>query len=332
MSNKPQFSRRRFLQAGGTAALTAGAAGILPFSPPAMAAADMKSSQAPGFYRFKLGGYEVTVLSDGSYVLPTTLMGTNVPPEQVKAFLASHFLSTEQRLSHVNLPLINTGKELVLVDVGGGMNWMATAGKLTDNLKASGYNPEDVDKVILTHGHPDHLWGLIDEFEEAPRFPNAQYFIGADEWDFWATDKAAARLPEQFQGFAIGAKKHLLPVEEKVKRVKDGEEVAPGITMISSPGHTPGHMSVMVNSDGKSLLVTADAITHPYVSFEHPGWRPGTDTDGEMGEKSRKTMLDMAATDKPLLLVYHISFPGLGRVARAGNAYRWVPATWQWEL
>ncbi|MEC9367978.1 MAG: MBL fold metallo-hydrolase, partial [Pseudomonadota bacterium] len=187
-------------------------------------------------------------------------------------------------------------------------------------------------KVILTHGHPDHLWGLIDEFEEAPRFPKAQYVMAGTEWDFWSGDQAMSKLPEMFQGFAIGAKKHLLPVAEKVTRVKPGAEVAPGITLLGTPGHTPGHVSVMVSSAGKSLLVTADTMTHPYISFEHPEWRPGTDLDGETAEQSRRQMLDMGATDKPLALVYHVSFPGLGHVARAGNAYRWVPATWKWDL
>ena len=318
------------LKAG--AAAGAVAAGGLLGPAPLQAAAKMKGGQVPGYYRFMLGDFEVTVLSDGAYTLPTSLLGTNVPRETVTAYLKANLLDTEERVSHVNIPLINTGEELVLVDVGGGENWMPTAGKLADNMRASGYEPEQVDTVVLTHGHPDHLWGLIDEFEEAPRFPNADYVIAANEWDFWTTDKAMTTLPEMFQGFAIGARKHLPPVAEKTRRIEPGGEIVPGIMTVDTPGHTFGHMSLAVTSKGETLLVTSDAVTHPYISFEHPGWWPRTDLDSAMAEKSRRKLLDMAATDGHLALVYHVSFPGLGRVAPKGAAYRWVPETWQWEL
>ena len=292
----------------------------------------MKRQQVPGFYRFMLGDFEVTVLSDGSYTLPTDLLGTNVPKEKVRALLEANYLDPDQRISHVNIPLINTGDKLVLIDVGGGPNWMSTAGKLTENFEASGYQPEDVDTVLITHGHPDHIWGLVDDFEEDARFPNAEYVIAAPEWDFWSTNKAAETLPEAFQGFAIGAKKRLPVIAEKTRRIKAGEEVVPGITTVDTPGHTIGHLSAVVTSKNESLLVTADAMTHPFISFQHPDWWPRTDLDSEKAEKSRRKLLDMAATDKHLALVYHISFPGLGNVARSGNAYRWVPATWIWDL
>lgn len=314
----------------------AGAAGLLladaaGFVTPAGAAADMKGTQVPGWYRMRLGKFEVTILSDGSYDLPTNLMASNRPREEVTALLEANFLPTQTRTSHVNIPLINTGSELILVDVGGGPNWMPTAGRLTDNLRAAGYEPEDVDKVVLTHGHPDHIWGLIDEFEEAPRFPNATYYIAESEWSFWTTDEAETKLAEAFKGFAVGARKHLPPLAEKTTRLKPGAEIAPGIVTIATPGHTPGHMSLVVNSGGETLIVSADCVTHPYISFEHPGWWPRTDLDQQTAEASRRKLLDMAATDKAMMLVYHISFPGLGHVARAGDAYRWVPAMWKWR-
>ncbi|MCB1527821.1 MAG: MBL fold metallo-hydrolase [Hyphomicrobiaceae bacterium] len=326
------ISRRRLLVAGaaGAGGLLLAGGGLTGKLPAAHAAADMKDGQIPGWYRFKLGKFEITILSDGSYELPTTLMATNQPREEVKAFLTSNFLPTETRTSHVNIPLINTGSELILVDVGGGPNWMATAGRLTDNLRASGYEPEDVDKVVLTHGHPDHIWGLIDEFEEAPRFPNATYYISSDEWDFWTTDQAEQRLAEQFKGFAIGAKRQLPPIADKTTRLRPGAEIAPGIITVGTPGHTPGHMSLVVNSGTETMIVSADCVTHPFVSFEHPGWRPATDLEQDKAEASRRKLLDMAATEKALMLVYHISYPGLGHVARAGDVYRWVPAMWRW--
>lgn len=330
MSARSAMSRRSVLKAGGAAGVLA-ASGIL--MPPRLhAAAEMKGSQVPGYYRFKLGAFEVTVLSDGSYTLPTDLLGTNVPREKVTEYLKANYLNPDQRVSHVNIPLINTGDKLVLVDVGGGMNWMPCAGRLTDNMRASGYEPEDVDIVVITHGHPDHIWGLIDEFEEAPRFPNAEYVITGPEWDFWMTDKANTVLPEMFHNFIIGAQNRLPQIADKTRRIKPGEDVVTGIVTLDTPGHTEGHMSLAVTSEGKSLLVTADTMTHPFISFEHPGWWPRTDMDNEMAEKSRRELLEMAATDRHLALVYHLSFPGLGHVARAGQAYRWVPETWRWDL
>lgn len=324
------FSRRDILKVGSAAGLLS-ASGILTPSP-LYAAAEMAGGQVPGYYRFKLGAFEITVLSDGSYTLPTSLLGTNIPREKVTDLLKANFLDPDQRISHVNIPLINTGEKLVLVDAGGGMNWMQGAGKLADNMMASGYKPEDVDVVVISHAHPDHIWGLIDDFEDAPRFPNAEYVIAAAEWDFWMTDKAKSALPEMFHNFIIGAQSRLPRIAEKARRIKPGEEVITGIVTLDTPGHTPGHISFAVTSQGETLLVTADTMTHPFISFEHPDWWPRTDIDSKMAEKSRRKLLEMAAADHHITLVYHLSFPGLGNVARKGNAYRWVPTTWKWEL
>lgn len=321
--NRNGFSRRAML------AGLAGAAAVVPGAKRARAAADMQDGQMAGFYRFMLGDFEITVLSDGAYTLPTDLLAHERPREEVKAYLESHFLDPGSRLSHVNIPLINTGEELILVDMGGGAGFLEGAGRLIENMEAAGYAPDDVDKVVLTHAHPDHLWGLLDDFDDA-WFPEAEFIIADAEWDFWATDAALKRLPEMFQSFAAGASRRLPMMEDTLTRVSGDHEIAPGIATLQTPGHTPGHMSLRIESGGESLIVTADAVTHPYMSFEHPDWHPATDLDAATGEASRRKILEMAATDRSMILSYHISFPGLGNVAREGAAYRFVPALWRW--
>lgn len=329
MSAKGPVSRRDILKAGaGTAALAATGA-LLPH--PVRAAADMQTTQMPGYYRFKLGEFEITILSDGAYGLPTDLLGQNQPREVIQDYLKAHFLDPDTRTSHVNIPLINTGEELILVDVGGGHNFQQGAGQLVANMQAAGYEPDDVDKIIITHGHPDHIWGLIDDFDELI-YPNAEYYISENEWNFWTTDEAKNKLPEMFQAFTAGADRRLPMIADNTKCIKPGTEIASGIMTIDTPGHTAGHMSLQITSGSESLIVTADTLTHPFISFEHPDWWPRTDLLADQAEKSRRTVLEMAATDRTQMLVYHLTFPGLGNVARDGNAYRWIPSTWKWQL
>lgn len=331
MMLKKSLSRRQLIKGAGAAAAGLVLAESTGLITPARAAVPMKDTQVAGWYRFKHGAFEITILSDGSYELPNSLLATNRSRDDLNTLLRSNYLPIDIRTSYVNIPLINTGKELILIDVGGGPNWQPNAGKLVDNLRAAGYQPEEVDKVVLTHGHPDHIWGLIDEFDDAPRFPNATYFISEREWNFWTSDEAERRLPEAFKGFAIGAKKHLLPIADKTTRIISGTEIVPGVVTFATPGHTPGHMSLLITSAGETLIVTSDCVTHPYISFAHPDWWPGTDLEPEVAQDSRERLLDMAATDKAMMLVYHISYPGLGHAARAGNAYRWVSANWKWQ-
>ncbi|MEM8689163.1 MAG: MBL fold metallo-hydrolase [Pseudomonadota bacterium] len=323
----PGTGRRRFLQAAGASIALAG---LSPHA--ALAFAEQKKAQAPGYFRFMLGTFEITMLSDGLNRTPFRFSASNVPEDELKAYLHALRQPTDARVSHLNVCLINTGETLVLVDCGSGDNFRETTGKLTESLEAAGYAPEDVDHIIITHGHPDHIWGIIDDFAEEPRFGNAQYSMSIGEWDYWTQKDLESRMPEGFRFFATGAHRNLLPIAERTTRIKPGAEIMPGLQTLPSRGHTKDHMSVLATSRGESLLIVGDAITHPFISLEHPDWEPQMDMDKAEAVKTRKRLIDMAATDKLLVAAYHIPFPGVGHIVPNGSAHRWVPITWQWEL
>ncbi|MEL6476370.1 MAG: MBL fold metallo-hydrolase [Pseudomonadota bacterium] len=315
-------SRRGFL-------LGASATGLLTSAPVLGATSAPLGEQAAGWYRFALGEFEITVLSDGNLVIPAAGLGANQPPETVAAYLETRFLDTEQTYAHTNHVLIDTGAEKVLVDIGSGERFMPSAGRLSSNLDAAGIDPSEITHIILTHAHPDHCWGMIDDFDEV-RMPDAAYAISAVEFDWWMAEDRVTQVPEPMQAMVVGAQSSLRPVAEQTMMITDGQEIVPGVTMIATQGHTPGHMSVRVESAGERLLVLGDAISHAHVSFEHPDWHGGFDVDAEMAAATRKRLLDMAATDRLTIAGYHLPFPGIGHVVRSGGAYRFLPDLWRW--
>ncbi len=289
------------------------------------------ATQAPGFFRFKLGEFEITIISDGHLMLPVQLLAANVPEAQLRAYLRTLAISAEQAYVHLNLCLINTGSELILIDAGAGAHFAPGAGRVLANLQAAGIAPEMIDRIIITHGHPDHVWGVLDDAKAAPRFPRAEYVIHAREWDYWMDEGLPARLPESARAMALGAREHLGPISGRTRRVAPDTEISPGISLMDAPGHTSGHVGVVVVSGSEKLLVAGDAVTHPYISFEQPGWHFGFDMDGARAAETRIAMLDMAVIERMIVVGQHIPFPGVGLVARAGTSYRWIPAVWQWQ-
>ena len=322
-------SRRGFLTAGAAAA-AALAPGLRSLAAPSAP----RSEQNAGWCRFAFGDFEITVLSDGNLSTPTDLIGTNEKRETVEAFLQSAFQPTDSNYAHTNHLLIDTGEARVLVDVGSGDKFQPSAGKLLANMEAAGIDPSSVTHVALTHAHPDHVWGMMDDFGDAPRMPEAAYAIGAAEYDWWTAEDRIGRVPEAMQAMVVGAQNALKPVAEKTSMMKDGGEIVPGVRMMSTPGHTAGHMSVLIESKGETLLATGDAINHAQVSFERPKWHFGFDVDKEQAVATRLKLLDMMASDRMTLVGYHMPFPGVGHVARdkaEADAYRFIPAPWRWS-
>lgn len=317
--------RRSVLKlAAGTALLGAGA--HLGLAAPALA-----TGQAPGYFRFALGDFMITVVSDGHLETPASLLGAGQDPQVVAEFLRSRALDPVTNYAHTNLTLIDTGERKILVDVGSGDRFQPTAGRLLDNLDAAGIAPEEVDTLVITHAHPDHVWGMMDDFDDLMRLPDAQPVIGATEFDWWMQDGRVDSVPEAMQPFVVGARNALSPVAERIRRVNDGDEVAPGVSVMATPGHTPGHLSVVARSGDQALLVTGDAINHPYVSFEHPDWHFGFDMDRKAAAETRRLLLTRAAADEMTVVGYHLPFPGVGRVARRGDRFSFLPAVWRWD-
>lgn len=307
MPSKPELSRRGLM--AGTAALAASSVTTAPIA------------LAEGPPRRTVGAIQVQVLSDGALSIPLGMLDR----AQSEADLARRIaVAGGTALSFaLNIALVRTPTDLILIDAGAGGTWQQSAGKLADNLAAAGIKNDAITKVVITHAHPDHIWGLVDELDDSLRFPNAEYIIPAPERDFWRTVDLAT-LPDAAQSVGAGARRVLKAIEARTRAVAPGTEAVAGITLIDTSGHTPGHCSALIASGREQLLVTSDAVHHATTSFEHPDWQPRADMDGAKAAASRRRLLDMAATDKLAVLAYHLPFPGIGRVERKDGAFRWI--------
>ncbi|MDB5528430.1 MAG: fold metallo-hydrolase [Devosia sp.] len=294
---------------------------------PSFAAGPLQTTSAPGYYRIMVGAYEVTALSDGTVDLPVDQLLTNITPDAVKADLAASFETTPLETSD-NAFLINTGDKLILVDSGAGGLFGPTLGKLLSNLEASGYRPGQVDEVLLTHLHPDHVGGLVAEGKAA--FPNATVYAAKADADYWLSQANLDAAPDEQKGFFQGAIASLQPYVDagRLQTFEGSAEIAPGVHSMALPGHTAGHSGYLVESEGQSLLIWGDVVHVEAIQFAHPDVTIGFDSDaGEAAGERAKAFADVVEHGY-LVAGAHLSFPGLGHVRKQGDAYQWVPANY----
>jgi glyoxylase-like metal-dependent hydrolase (beta-lactamase superfamily II) len=296
---------------------------------PAQAAAPMQHKQVVGFYRAMIGDYEVTALYDGSSSFDSNLLHGD--PALIQSLLARAFQNDPKNVSaSAQGYLVNTGSKLVLIDTGAGGHWGGPMlGKLVQNLKASGYKPEQVDLVLLTHLHADHVGGIYKNGKRV--FPNATVMMKKADSDFWLSKEIAAKVPEDAKIFFTVAQDAAAPyiAAGKWKPYEGMGEVVSGIAPHAINGHTPGHTGYMISSKGQSLLVWGDVAHVAAVQMPHPEIGIVFDSDGATAIKTREDLLVKLAADKTMIAAAHMPFPGLGRIrkADAGVGYDWVPAT-----
>ena len=274
---------------------------------------------------FSVGNIQCTAINDGTFFYPPVWFFSNVPREQVESTLGERNLSLTQVVSPYTCLVIKTGEHTVLVDTGAD-GLAPTTGDLLKNLKAEGIAPEEITTVVLTHAHPDHIGGVLDTSGK-PAFANARYVMSRAEWDFWTSepDLRATGMDDHMNELLINcALKNLPPLKPQMELLEAEKEIAPGIQAISAPGHTPGHLALVISSAKEQLLHIADAALHP-IHLEHPSWRNVFDLSEDGAVLTRQRLLDRAAADNVNVLAYHFPFPGLGRVTSTGNAWRWEP-------
>jgi glyoxylase-like metal-dependent hydrolase (beta-lactamase superfamily II) len=305
------FSRRQALAAGASLPLAAAAASL---ARPAHGAAEMMGLGVPQFYRFGLGGFEVTTLLAGTRTVPDpqTIFGLNVPPEEFAEVSDAAFIPADKAQFFFTPTLVNTGTELILFDTG------LDAAGITGPLQAAGYAPDQVDVVVLTHMHGDHIGGMMSD--GAPTFPNARYVTGSVEHNHWS---GAGN-----EGFET----NVAPMNDQMSFIGGGDTVASGVTAMEAFGHTPGHMAFMLESEGERLALIADAANHYVWSVGHPDWEVRFDMDKEAAAATRRELFGMLAADRVPFVGYHMPFPAMGFVEAQGDGFRYVPVSYQMML
>lgn len=297
-------SRRTFL-AGAGAALVLG-------QPPRFARAELA-----------LGDIRIDVVSDGSLTLPGGFIFDPMPKDELTPILNKFQLSADVLEPPCNVTLMRHGDRTVLFDVGSGPDFAPNSGVLLDSLDAIGVTPEDVTDVVFTHAHPDHLWGLLDDFDD-PLFTDATYMIGKAEWDYWMDPNTVDAIGEARASFAVGAKRRLEMIEDNITFFNDGEEIMPGVAARATYGHTPGHMALEVRQGTEAVMILGDCIGNHHVAFEKPAWHSGSDQDQELAAETRVKLMDQLAAEKTRIIGYHLRGNGTGYVDKTASGYSFV--------
>ncbi len=323
---------RRSVLTGAAAASATVLAPVAP--PPARAAAPLADKQAAGLYRYKVGSFEITVITDGvnRFPLPDNLVG-NMKKDDVKAALAAAYMDTETFFNPYNPLVVNTGSRLVVIDTGTGeaaYNQSKGAfGQFLTNLAAAGIDAKAVDAVIISHYHGDHVNGLL-RADNSLAFPNAEILVPAAEHKFWMDDGEMSRAPKGRMEDLFKNNRRVF-AGEVLKRLRTYEwdkEVVPGITAVGTPGHSWGHTSHVVASGASKVFVQADVTHVPFLFARNPGWHAFYDQDGPKAEATRRRVYDMLVAEKMLVQGFHYPFPSLGHVEKSGTGYREIPVAW----
>lgn len=299
----------------------------------AHAAAKQQGPWQPRHWRYKVGSFEMTVIADSEAFIdgPFPLIGANATEDDVRRLMRDNLLPETKYQPGFTPTVVNTGRELVLFDTGNGENGFVprpAGGWLAQELTPAGIKREDIDIVVLSHGHPDHVGGLMEGGK--PLFPNARYCIGAIEYDFWAPE---GKHTGDLEKFAAVFRANTKTVADRFTFLKPGDDVVTGIRAVEAYGHTPGHLNFLIESDGKAIYFWGDCAHHQVASLARPDWHCVFDVDAEQGATTRKRIYGRLAADRIPVIGYHMPFPSVGYVERAGQAsYRWRAHTYQLNL
>ena len=288
-------------------------------------AAEMASGQAPGFYRYKVGEFTCTAVNDGVARRPLDeKFVKNVPLAEVQEAMKAAFKQPDTLEIPFTTLVIQKGDQTVLIDSGTGRQLAPTAGTLHDNLKTAGIEAASINMVLVSHFHPDLVFGLKTK-DGAYVFENAEIVVPEAELNLWMgianAEGAAARVQDIFK-----------PLADKVRKIGDDTEVMPGIRSISAPGHTPGHTAYHVSSGDDQLIVLGDTTNVPFLFVNNPGWHAVFDMDADLAEQTRRKLLDRAASDRTLVCGYHFPFPAAGHIAREGDGFALHPVAWTTQI
>jgi glyoxylase-like metal-dependent hydrolase (beta-lactamase superfamily II) len=285
------------------------------------------SGQAPGYYRYKVGHIEVTAIHDGFAMRPLEGFVRNAELAQVQQAAQDAFLPTTALPITFTTLVLRQGDRVTLIDTGNGNMGAPTSGTWLANFRAAGFDPAQVNTVVISHFHGDHINGIRLKDGTAV-FPSAEVMVPAVEWSFWMDDTRMNQAPEGMKGAFQGVRRVFGPIAKDVKQYENGKEIVSGLTTVGAPGHTPGHTAYMLSSGQGKLMIMSDITNHPALFVRNPDWSAVFDMDADQARQTRRRMLDIAASERAQVSFYHAPFPATGHIAKDGNGFRFQPVQW----